>query len=402
MGNGTSDRAGASAQEKEAMNELFRILYVDDYPLDRRLVRDALENEDGGFEITEAASREQFEEQLAEKGYDLVLSDFNILGFDGLEVIDSVRAHDPDIPVVIITGTGSEEVAVEAMRRGAADYVIKTPECIRHLPHTIRAAVHERRLVDQKRRAEAEIRRLNAALEQRVVERTGQLQAANEQLQAFAYSVSHDLRAPLRAIRGFGEIIARRHRQDLNQEAREYIDNIVEAGRQMDHLINDLLAYSRLGHRAVAHHPVRLGSLLAQVNTNLAGRIADTGARVTIPDDLPEIMGDRTLLNGVFANLLDNALTYHRSGVPLRVEVTCQTEAEEVILRVTDNGIGIPPESQEKIFDLFQRLHDEDEFPGTGIGLAVVKKSVELLGGRVWVESKVGSGSTFAVHLPRT
>jgi two-component system cell cycle sensor histidine kinase/response regulator CckA len=133
------------------MNDPIRVLYVDDYPLDRELVRDALEKEHGGFRVTEAASRQEFEVRIAEGDYELVLSDFNILGFEGLEVIDAIRAKDPRVPVVIVTGTGSEEVAVEAMKRGAADYVIKTPKHIRRLPHTIQAVVEKKRLEDERK-----------------------------------------------------------------------------------------------------------------------------------------------------------------------------------------------------------------------------------------------------------
>src|SRR5262249_37498141 len=139
------------------MTPAIRILYVDDYPHDRELVRDALEHEDGGgFEVIQAASRADFEARLAEGRYDLVLSDFNILGFEGLQVIPAVQAGQPGVPVLIVTGTGSEEIAVEAMKRGAADYVIKTPHHIRRLPHTIRAVLERQRAAEQASRLKRE------------------------------------------------------------------------------------------------------------------------------------------------------------------------------------------------------------------------------------------------------
>lgn len=141
-----------------------RVLYIDDYPLDRELVRDALEKEHGGFQIIEAASREEFETRLGEQDYDIVLSDFNILGFEGLQVLDAVKEKFPQVPVIIVTGTGSEEVAVETMKRGASDYVIKSPSHIRRLPHTIRAALEKKRLRDERERAENKIRHLSLVL----------------------------------------------------------------------------------------------------------------------------------------------------------------------------------------------------------------------------------------------
>ncbi|MBI5929619.1 MAG: PAS domain S-box protein [Chloroflexi bacterium] len=237
-------------------------------------------------------------------------------------------------------------------------------------------------------------------LERRVRERTTELEHVNQELEAFSYSVSHDLRAPLRAIEGFAEIIARRHREDLNDEGRHYFDNIVQASEQMNQLITDLLAYARLGRQRQGQLKLlALSPILAEVQANLAPLIAETGGQIQVANDLPAVRGDKTLLKQIFTNLLENALVYHRPGVPPVVRVTFILETDAALIRVEDNGIGIPPEFREKIFGIFQRLHSQEQYPGTGIGLAIVRKTVEMLGGDLWVESADAEGSRFCVKL---
>jgi len=245
------------------------------------------------------------------------------------------------------------------------------------------------------------IQQYAAELELRVAERTAQLQTANKELESFSYSVSHDLRAPLRAISGFSEIIARRHRSKLNKEGQHYIDNIVQASERMGHLIDDLLTYARLGRTGVRSEPVSLARLVNEISLNMQNHLAEIHGTLTVAENLPVVTGDQTLLNQVFTNLLENAFKYHKPALPPQVSLTYVDEDSYVVVKVSDNGIGIPPEYQEKIFNVFQRLHSEEEYPGTGIGLATVRKSVELLGGSVWVESKEDEGSTFFVRLPK-
>ena len=380
------------------------ILVVDDNKSDLKLLSSILR--EAGYKVRPASDGELALRSVRARPPGLILLDIEMPGLDGYEVCRRLKdAKDTrDVPLIFISARTSPLDKVKAFDCGGVDYVSKPFD-----PDEVLARVATHLAL---RKAQKDIEEKNLQLQQEIAERvraeetlkerTVQLQAANKELEAFAYSVSHDLRAPLRAIHGFAEIIAHRHRESLNEEGQHYFDNIAQAGGQMDRLIDDLLIYSRLGRRAVRHQLAPLGDLLAQVIETLADRVAETGAHLNIPDDLPVITGDPMLLNRILTNLLDNALTYHRPGVPLRVEVSCQAEADRIILRVTDNGIGIAPEFHEKIFSIFQRLHSQDEYPGAGIGLAMVKKSAELLGGRVWVESVVGEGSTFSVELPQT
>jgi signal transduction histidine kinase len=266
--------------------------------------------------------------------------------------------------------------------------------------------------------SQAQLRQANQALEQEVArrakverelrqanqdlgQRTAQVEAANKELESFGYAVSHDLRAPLRAVHGFSEILARRHRSSLSDEGQHYLDNVVVASANMDVLINDLLRYSRMGRSALKLQTLDLNQVLAQIRSDFELRISEIGAELLLQANLPEVRSDRTLLNQILSNLIGNACTYRRADVPLRVEVSCQETANDWILRVADNGIGIASDQFEKIFIVFQRLHSAEEYPGTGIGLALVKKAAAMLGGQVWVESEPGKGSAFYVRIPR-
>ena len=261
-------------------------------------------------------------------------------------------------------------------------------------------ALSSARDITEIRRVEEDVRRLNAELEARVNQRTAELRAANKELEVFAYSISHDLKAPLRAMTGFSEIIAERYHDSLEEEARRYFEHIHRAGTKMTTMVDDLLHYSRLGRAAVESRDVELSEVFSSVVNACADELEELNGTIDVPDDLPVAQGASSLLLRVFDNLVCNAIRYRKPDVPPVVQVGWCLQDGRLSVSVADNGIGISEEHHDKIFDLFQRLHGDDAYSGSGIGLAMVQKAVTILGGSVGVESEVGQGSTFTVHLP--
>lgn len=227
----------------------------------------------------------------------------------------------------------------------------------------------------------------------------GELKRSNEELQQFAYVSSHDLQEPLRMVASYTQLLAKRYKGRLDSDADEFIAFAVDGCNRMQGLIQDLLAYSRAGTNGKAFCEVSAEDALRGALTNLRITIEQSGAVVS-HDSLPAIETDETQLTQVFQNLVGNAIKYRSAEVP-RVRVSATKNGDnEWIFSVRDNGLGIAPQYFERIFVIFQRLHGRDEFEGTGIGLAICKKVLERLGGRIWVESQPGTGSTFYFALP--
>jgi light-regulated signal transduction histidine kinase (bacteriophytochrome) len=240
----------------------------------------------------------------------------------------------------------------------------------------------------------AERKRAEAAL----IQRTRELERSNAELQQFAYVASHDLQEPLRAVANFTQLLAERYAPQLDDDAREFIAFAVDGAVRMQALIHDLLAYSRVGTRSEVLEPVDCNEALGRAVSNLRISIAENAALVS-HEELPVIQADATQLVQLFQNLIGNGIKF-RGVNPPRVHVSTVRQADNWTFSVRDNGIGIEAQYAERIFDIFQRLHRREEYPGTGIGLAVCKKIVERHGGKIGVQSEPGKGATFFFSIP--
>ncbi|MFH0726925.1 MAG: ATP-binding protein [Pseudomonadota bacterium] len=255
--------------------------------------------------------------------------------------------------------------------------------------------------ITERRRAEKNIHKLNLELEQRVIERTSQLEAANKELEAFAYTVSHDLRAPLRHIDGFLELLQKRTDAALDEQSRHYMVTISESAKRMGDLIDDLLSFSRMGRNQMSRQRVDLGELTREVirefepetgNRNIHWRVCD----------LPAVTGDQAMLRIVLVNLISNALKFTQPRPQAEIEIGWRrAQVSETVIFVRDNGVGFDMTYVDRLFGVFQRLHRPDEFEGTGIGLANVRRVISRHGGRTWAEGQVNNGAVFYFSLPQ-
>ena len=254
--------------------------------------------------------------------------------------------------------------------------------------------------ISERKQAEAEIHQLTHSLERRVAERTSQLEVANKELEAFSYSVSHDLRAPLRAIDGFSRILIEENLKNADEDTRHLLDGVQKNAKRMARLIDDLLQFSRLTRSSLVAGEVNVESMIQSAVTEQRALFPERKIELVM-QQLPVVRGDESMLRQVVENLVSNAVKYSRNQEVSRIEIGARdTETEDVIF-VRDNGVGFDMRYADKLFEVFQRLHSDREFEGTGVGLAIVQRVIQRHGGRVWAEAESGKGATFFFSLPK-
>ncbi|MBZ5657392.1 MAG: response regulator [Acidobacteriia bacterium] len=358
----------------------MRALLVEDEPADVELVLRALRQ--AGFEAQAevAQTAEEFTDLVRRNSYDVILADYKLPTWNGMESVEVLRRERLDVPVIVVSGSLGELTAVECIKQGAADYVLK--DHLAHLPEKVRRAIQDKRLRDEHKQTLAELARSNQDLEQ------------------FAYVASHDLQEPLRMVATYTQLLAERYRGQLDDNADKYIHYAVDGALRMQVLVQDLLTFSRIGRQAADLQNTDCNAVLETAVKNLRAAVDESGVRVR-HDVLPTVMADGSQLLQVFQNLIGNAIKF-RGPEPPAIHVSASKQGREWVFSVADNGIGIAPEDAEIVFVIFKRLHTRAEYPGSGIGLAICKKIIERQGGRIWVESQPGRGSTFKFTLPAT
>jgi len=476
---------------------MLRVLVLDDNPHDRQLTLRELRKEFPDVEAVEPLDDEEFRAALGDATFDIVVTDFNLKWSNGVDIVRAVKEARPHCPVIMFTATGTQEVAVEAMKAGLDDYVIKSPKhyvrlavavrsCLDRAEIRLRALRSETRLytllerlnvgvlrmtvegdvVDANRACKAlldrfegqsepsrnallaairlELPRLasrNDAAEREIeleasdaeavcvylsllrvringhdaidvlvedvtkmrrsAERNEVLEQANRALEAFAYTVTHDLRAPLRNLQGYVRALVEDCSQALEESCRGYIRSIEQIAVKMDAMIADILEFSRVARTELPTRRLEVrpavDEALALLNSAIEARAAKL--ELAIGPELTVMAHQQTLIQ-VLTNLLSNALKFVPEEARPEVRISAERRnSNRVRLWVEDNGIGIDPAQHARIFEVFQRLHGEEKYPGTGIGLALVKKGVERMGGQVGVDSAPGRGSRFWIEL---
>lgn len=356
-------------------------MLVDDDPADRRLVQLALERSSAEVEFNIVAVETLVEavEFLSTRRCDIILLDLGLPDSRGVQTVKRVHDADADVPIVVLTGAADGEMALAAIRSGAEDYLVKGKPLEFALVRIIRYTVERKRT------------------EQNVSKLLREVENINRELSDFASIVSHDLKAPLRGIKTLAEWIMTDNRERLTEDGREQMELLSSRVDRMHNLIEGVLEYSRVGREKERRAVIHLNDLVPEIWDMIS---APETISFTVEAELPDIQCEHTRISQVFQNLLSNAAKYMDKPEGY-VTVDCVDQGRSWQFSVADNGPGIEQRHFEKIFKMFQTLNARDGFESTGVGLTVVKKIVEMYGGKIWVESEVGKGTTFCFTLPK-
>jgi signal transduction histidine kinase len=337
-------------------------------------------------------------DHLNQATFDLVLLDLGLPDSWGLQTFLRVKDAAPMLPIIVLTASDDEALAVLALRAGAQDFLVKGRVDADLLRRAIRYAVERNQAEKELRQSRAQVQQLNAELERRVAERTGELSASNQALESFCYSVSHELRSPLRAIDGFSRSVLDEYASVLQESAREDLARVRTAAQRMGTLIDGLLEVARVNRNPMNRQKVDLTSMALAAAADLRAKEPGRDVELVIADGLGAD-ADPALLRVLLDNLLSNAWCYTGKRAAGRIELGTSRQRRQRVYFVRDNGAGFDMAHVEKLFQPFQRLHAPMDFPGVGVGLAVVKRIVERHGGSVWAEAAADKGATFYFTL---
>ncbi len=402
-------RASSAASERQTPSLLApkRILAVDDSLTYLEEVSSVLRNE--GYDVVSARSGEEALELLSVQPVDCILLDLMMPGLSGQDTCRRIKEAPAirDIPLILLTALENRDAMVDGLATGADDYISKSSD-FEVLKARVAAQLRRRQFEDETRQMRSELfqKELDATEAKAAREiaesratLVAELERKNKELEAFSYSVSHDLRAPLRSIDGFSRLLIEDHSAALDDQGRDYLERVLGAARRMGELIDDLLELSRVGRADLVRAPVDLSALAESVLGELARKEPDRRVQVSV-GRTPHAAADVRLMRIVLENLLGNAWKFTGNATTARIMFGGDDAQGLIRYSVADNGAGFKMEYATKLFQPFQRLHSASEFPGTGVGLATVYRIIDRHGGRVWAESVESKGTTFFFTLP--
>ena len=406
------------------------ILIVDDNASDLNLLSRFLKSR--GFKILSTNNGLSAISQTQKHFPDIILLDIDLPSINGLKICEKIKSNSQtqDIPIIFVTGNVDLDTKIKAFQLGAVDYIPKPcdpQELLARIQIQLKAtqmdqikqwqnqqlkqAISQQKIIENKlRKQQAQEKKANYDLEAKVAKKTAELvhttqeleaknqelQRSNAELESFAYAVSHDLQAPLRSIKMFAQLLVEEYPELLQAQPKEYLEYIISGAEQMENLIHDLLAYSRAGKNQQTWIPVNLEDVVNKAIRNLNAMIQETKAVIKV-GKLPTLMVNSTEMTQLFQNLISNGIKFCTKQPVVEIGTIPHRDRWEIFVK--DNGIGIDSQYHNQIFQVFQRLHSEDDYPGTGIGLSICHKIVKHYGGKIWIESEPDQGSSIHFTL---